>query len=304
MASSYLSSGEYAAYGLPATTTAAQVTQASVQVDAFLKRREGCIWTPDNLGNPCYMAATTPSITLTSTGSIVAGAGVVVPYTGAALSLDQIGDVVIVDRASSTLVEACVITGIAAGTLTLGNVVNSHTGATTMDLGMVICEQPRLPKNRSIARLAKFPALRLLSGYGQYGYGRRLDQISGQYAEFNLLANISAFGGPPQWVQFDVTQAQISFEDSAVWVPAGILLAYFTEVRLRYIAGWSAANLPTEIKQATANLVLAKAELPISSGVRSFRDSATGISVDRFGATLFSDDTKDLLAPYQARLFA
>ena len=301
MPSVYIDPTEYAAYGLPATTTVAQIQQASTQVDAYLQRKQGCVWTPDATGNPCYMSACQPSLTLTSTGPIAPGDQVTVPYTGAPLNIEQIGEVVIIDRTSSGVMEACAIAAIATGSITLASVANNHPAGAEMDLGMTIYEQRTVPHNRSIARVAQYPVLRLVSGIGRYGYGRRTDQMKGTYQEFNLLATISAFGGPPPWVFFDTTQCSIASDTAEIWVPPGVLLAYFTDVRLRYIAGWQKENLPYQIKQATANILNAMTSLPVSTTIKSFRDSASGISVDRWGATLLSDDTKSILTPFQAR---
>ena len=61
--SAYLSGTDLEAYGVPTATTA-QVQRASALIDAYLKRPEGCVWVPDTVGNPCYMAGLDPTITL------------------------------------------------------------------------------------------------------------------------------------------------------------------------------------------------------------------------------------------------
>ena len=306
MPSSYLSPGEYTTYGL-ASATAGQVVQASTQVDAFLKRRQGCIWVPDTLGNPCYMLSATPTVTLIAAAPFGPGSQVVVPYSGAGpLTNDFVGEVLVIDRSNSALVEACQVASVdlTAQTLTLLRVINSHNTAATMDAGLQILEEIRLAANRAIGRIGQWPVVNLISGYGRYGYGRRLQQTQGVYADVNLLATVTAFGGPPPWMFIDTTGCGVSVNSGEIWIPAGIMLAYYSEVRFRYVAGWSAANLPYDIKQATANIVMAIQDLPVSAAVKGLRSSAGGISVDRFGATLLSEDTKALLTPYAARVYA
>lgn len=302
MPSAYLQPSDYAAYGVTGAT-AAQVQAASLVIDGFLKRKEGCVWVPDANGNPAYMAGATPIYSLTATGAISPGTSVVVPYTGMTLNTEMIGDVLVLDKANGSVVEACVITAIAPGRVTLASVSFSHFASATMDAGLVIYEQRDTPASRSIVSTSKYPVLRLLSGYGQYGYGRRSNQVRGDYAEFNLLATISSFGGPPQWIGFDVTQCDIVNDGNDIWIPAGILLAYFSSVRLRYVAGWSQANLPPQIKQACANLISATGDIPVSPNIKSFNDQSVGISMTRFSATRLDTDTQAMLVPYQARLF-
>lgn len=303
MPSQYLAGADLLAYGVSGATLA-QVTQASAIVDSFLQRKEGCVWAVDFNGDPCYMAALSPLVTLTNTAAIFPGPSVVVPYVGATLGVENIGDVVVIDRGTPMSTEACVISAISSGTLTLLSVKTSHAASTTVDLGLHIYEQVGLPSNRSIARVAKFPNIRLLSGMGRYGYGRRTDQFRGQFAEFNLLATVQSFGGPPQWIPWDVTQADIASTTGEIWVPAGLLLSYFSEVRLRYVAGWSAASLPAQIKQATAQIILAMGDIPLTAAVKGVRDDTTGLAVARFGPTLVSADTANMLTPFCARCWA
>src|SRR5215469_15190633 len=119
MPSQYLKSNEYPVYGLPTTTTDPQVFQASALIDAYLQRPEGLVWLPDSLGQPAYMAALEPKLTLNSSGAITAGSKVTVPLAQNVLILsDMLGEVVILDRGSAN-VEACVISNVGQGTITL-----------------------------------------------------------------------------------------------------------------------------------------------------------------------------------------
>ena len=301
MASVYLASTDYASFGVP-DADAAEVQQASLLVNGYLKRPEGLVWGADANGAPAYMAGATAALTLSAAAGFAPGSNVTLGYAGAALGQDSIGEVVTIDRANAAICETSVIAQAAPGSLTLASVLFAHAGGATLELGMAILEERALPKDRSVTRLARWPVARLLSGLGRYAYGRRDAQAAGEMAEYNLLAVVSSFGGPPLWIPFDVSQADVSIATSEVWVPAGALLAYYSEVRLRYLAGWSAAQLPLDVKQATANLVRAIIDQGLSANVESY--SAGDTKLARFSDTLLDADTKAMLAPYRARLFA
>lgn len=299
MPSAYLSGADFATYGLTTTTSSGSVIQASAMVDMFLKRPEGLIWTPDATGNPCFMAATTPSLTLTAPSSIAPGANVTVPVSGP-LAAVSVGDTLILDRAHPTAMEAVTVQGITPGvSIIVRSVANAHSAGAALDAGMVITEQKSLPANRPITTLARSPIVRITSGTGRYGYGRRGDNGASQINDFNLLAAFSQFGGPPLWEVFDTSVANFDPRTGQTWIPAGVMLAYYTDVRVSYLAGFSAASLPAEIKMATAQLVSALADAPSLGAVRSYRAGDT--QIERFADTMISGDVREMLLPYQAR---
>ncbi|MGC8703719.1 MAG: hypothetical protein ACP5RV_12440, partial [Thiomonas sp.] len=118
------------------------------------------------------------------------------------------------------------------------------------------------------------------------------------------------FGGPPAWEPFTPQANSIDPHTGQVWVPAGVLLAYYTEVRLHYIAGWNYASLPYQIKQACANIINNQAALQGIPG--SIQKAQTGAaSLTRFAgangqipSAAIDPDTAALLQPYRARVFA
>jgi len=301
MPSEYIQPSEYPVYGLPSSTTQSQVYEASLLVDAFLRRPEGMVWSPDWMGLPAYMAGLNPSLTFQSSGSITAGSKVAVPLTkNVPAWSDMIGEVVILDRSNQSAVEACVITAMTTGQITLGSVVNNHNPNCTIDFGLTIFEEKSLPSQRSITRTSRSP-VRLLSGMGRYGYGRKTDQEMGMYNEVNLLAAIQAFGGPPMWVPFDVSQASVSYTTREVWVPAGILMAYFSEVRLRYISGFQYSALPPIIKQATAQIVSAfQANPELQGQLKSI--GAGNTKIERFAPSQIDNDTRLELEQFRINL--
>lgn len=300
MPSSYLQSTDYATFGVPVSTSAGQVNQASAIMDGYMARPEGLLWTPDAKGNPCYMSAKTPLIVLTSSGSIAVGQNVNVTVTGGYAGI-QPGMVAILDRANPSLTEACIVNSVTGNVVQLTNVQLSHAPGCLLEFGMVIFEERQMPSGRPITVVSRTPVMMVLAGQGRYGYPRRGN--SGAYAvnEYNLLAAVTKFGGPPIWEIFDQTKVGVDPNTGELWAPAGILLAYYTEIRFSYIAGYQYASLPSQIKQACANIINSMTNMPMNGSIKSQRAGDTGL--ERFGATYFDEDTKSMLDPFRARLF-
>lgn len=307
MPSSYLTSGDFSTYGVPAGTTAGQIISASLLIDLYLKRPDGLVWIPDGTGSPGWMAAASPSITINYSGAIAANTGnTTINATGPVMGI-MVGDVLILDRANSAIaepvfVQSIVLNGVTA-TLQLGPVVFNHPGPVTLDGGMVIKQHKYMPDGRPITTLAFTPIARLISGQGRYGYGRRGDAAKYQVDEFNLLASLSHFGGPPAWEFFPVVGNNTGVDPGSgqVWVPAGVMLAYYSEVMIQYVAGYAAGNLPSAIKAACANIIAAQAGTPQLGSVKSYKAGDTEIQF--FLDTALSADTKALLSEYRAKLY-
>ena len=198
--------------------------------------------------------------------------------------------------------EASIVTEACGNTLTFQAVQFAHAASAKMDFGMTILQELPVPSKRTTVRVSQSPLVRLMSGFGRYGYGRRSDQFAGPSINTNLLAYVAAFGGPPMWTQFPVEETDINTTTGEVWIPPGLLLAYFTDVRLRYVAGWSQANLPPDIKQAVANIVRAAIDSPLAGNIKMMKTGDT--TVERFAASAIDADTKALLQPYKPFLMA
>jgi hypothetical protein len=296
--------GDYATFGVPNATTA-QVVQASVLLDAHLRRPEGLIWVADGSGQPCYMQSLSADLTLVAAQDIAPGQNVGVNVTGPLLAL-QMGDVVVLDRLNPDICEACVIgqiSGSAPGPLnaSLRSVMFLHESGCLMEYGLNILEQKFMPKDRPVTTLSRTPTIRVISGTGRYGYGRRGDAGNYNVDDFNLLAAMSKFGGPPAWEIWDPSNAGIDVGTGQLWVPAGIMLAYYSEIKVRYIGGFANANLPDAVKLATAQLVTAMMMNPMYGAVKSMRAGET--SVQNFVASNLSDDVKGALMRYQVNAF-
>lgn len=308
MPSVYLQSADYTAYGVP-NATPAQVQQASAQIDAYLARREGLIWAPDGNGNPCYMAGMNPSLTLTLASAIAPGQNVVVNVTGPTGML-KVGSVLIADVATAAITEALVVQAVVGQQVTFANVLFAHAQGAALAAGLTIVEQRTMPEDRPITMVAQTPVMAILSGVGRYGYMRRGMDAVGSIDTYNLLAVMSKFGGPPAWEVWTPQANSCEPETGTVWVPAGVLLAYYTEVRMHYVAGWTYATLPAQVKQACANIannIAAVAGMPGTMQRLQAGDTAMLRFANQAGilnSFVMDDDTKALLAPYRARLLA
>ncbi|MBB3258215.1 hypothetical protein F4827_003083 [Paraburkholderia bannensis] len=312
MPSSYLTSDDFSTYGLPSSTTTGQVTQASTLIDLYLKRPEGLVWSPDGTGAPGWMSALSPSITYQCAGPISPGQNVTVELTGGVASIN-VGDVLILDRANAGIAEPVAVVSFGNGLqsiagvtppvqVTLQNVVFEHPGPCTLDAGMVLKQHKFMPDGRPVTNLAYTPIARLLAGQGRYGYGRRGASSRYQVDEFNLLASLSHFGGPPVWEFFPMVNTGVDSETGQIWVPAGVMLAYYSEINLWYLAGYPASGIPAAIKMACANVIQAQASVPQLGAVKSYKAGDTAL--ERFAATLLDDDTKAMLAPFRAKAWA
>ncbi len=304
MPSQYLTGGDLATYGVPNATTN-QIIQASALVDAHLKRPEGLIWVPDATGLPGWMAALAPTLSLALGAAIAPGSSVPVQLGAAAQQL-SVGDVVVLDRGNNAAAEACVVATTTgpngALQITLQNVQFAHAQSATVETGLVIEEQKYMPEDRPITFLSRPVLARVISGVGRYGYGRRGDAANYNMEQFNLLAAVSKFGGPPSWELFQ--QPLYNSWDAntgQVWIPAGIMLAYYSEVKLRYLAGFSTTTLPSTVKQACATIIQASAGTQRLGNVKSYKAGDT--QIEMMAASVLDEDTKAALQPFAARMF-
>lgn len=309
MPSAYLSVDEAPLYGLKAVDSN-RIVQASALIDAYLKRPEGIVWAPDSQGNPAYMTAANPRMSFKVQGAINPGTNVPVTLSGPVAQL-TVGDVLVLDRpttaSQNSATESCIVattTGPGGGvSITLQTVLNAHADQATADLGLVVEEQRYMPDNRPITRSTRTPLVRLISGVGRYAYGRRGAGANYNMEQFNLLAALSKFGGPPVW---ELWQPPLNYswdpETGQIWAPAGIMLAYYSEVKVRYIAGFQQASVPPIVKLATAQLIEAIKSMPQMGNIKSIKAGDTAIQMAT--ASRLDEDTKRQLRPLVARAFA
>lgn len=302
MPSVYLSQDDYLTYGVQ-TTTPQAVTQASALVDAYLRRREGMQYMTDAAGVPAYMAGLSPSLNFTIAGGIATGSNIVVPMPTGLSMYGFLGDVAIIDRNTKSACEACVVSAVTNTSITLASVNNSHAANVTVEFGLTIAEQQPLPSQRAIARAGSWPIVRLISATGSYRYGRRINQQAGEYYDQSLLQMMQTFGGPPPWIPISVQSCDFNPMTGEIFIPTGVYLATYSDVRLYYVAGFSQVNIPSIIKAATAKAILAGINTAdLVGGVK--KAQAGGTVIERFANTVLSDDERAQLDLYRARLFA
>ena len=128
------------------------------------------------------------------------------------------------------------------------------------------------------------------------------------YAETNLLAFMQTFGGPPAWTQWGTTSPGTAAADfnsmtNEIWVPSGIYLDLYSDVRVYYVAGFSQANIPPIIKQVTASIILAEINTSGMAGeIKMARAGDTALT--KFENSVLDDDMRQQLTPYRARPYA
>lgn len=304
----YLQVGDGATYGIP-NVTSAQLQQASAQIDAYLGRREGLVWVPDGNGAPAYMGRALPELTLTLNGAINPGTNVTAILIGPTQMI-QAGAVLIADSGTPSITEALVVQSVTGQSVVFNAVQFAHANGATLQTGLTIVEQRTMPQNRPLTMVSRTPVTRVLSGVGRYGYMRRGEDSVGSIDTYNLLAVMSKFGGPPAWEPWTPQANSIDPQTGQIWVPAGVLLAYYTEVRIHYVAGWAYASIPQEIRQACANIannIINTAGVPgtmqkVAAGDTSFQ--RFNVQPQKLNSLLIDDDTKALLEPYRVRIFA
>ena len=301
MPSAYLQTADLATYGVSGAT-AQQITAASQLIDSYLYRPSGLVYTAGVDGTPVYMSALAPELSFTASAGFGPGSNVVITVTGPT-SLLEVGDCVVIDRANASVVEACQIIFISGNQLTLASVQYAHATSAVLETGLLIQEKRYAPKNRTEIVLSMIPVVRVVGGTGRYGYGRRGDQASYNMDNFNLLASLSKFGGPPAWEIWPAnTAAGIDPGTGMLWVPAGVMLAYYSEIKVRYVAGFTYAALPSGVKQACANIINTQVLFPeLNGNIQTLKTGAGQIT--RFKDTVLDADTRAMLDPYKARLF-
>nr|WP_199065103.1 hypothetical protein [Chromobacterium sp. ASV5] len=299
--SGYVQLNEAAELGAAAGVTQAHLDAATMQANAWMKRPEGLIYEVDAAGNPVAMAALTPRATFTTT-PLTPGQNVQATLSGPVAML-QIGDVLVADRGTANA-EALTVSSIQGQSVTFRRVRVTHDGAQPLLYGLVLTEQRSTSRDRALLRLSRTKIASLLSGVGRYGYPRRGDV---PFVDSNTLFALAAtFGGPPIWELFDPAQAAINAESGQVWVPLGMLMANYSDVRLHYVAGFPGA-VPADVKVAVVKIANQLAFN--TAGVSLKSENFGGMQYERFGGRLegggvIDQATAELLQPYKVMVMA
>lgn len=288
----YIDSSEYVRFGLSVSTTVEQVNNASDTVDAYINRPEGLLWEPDSLGAPLCMVRKQSESPRTLVSGILAGTNV--PATFSPGPIICVGEAVVLNRAklNGNASELCYVASVQGNTVVLAQVIGAHLAAESVELGLVIDETIALSKNRNVATVGKGPIARLVSVVGRTSYGRRGNSV-------NAVSDV--FGAAPLWRAVPVTSSDVDKTTGQIWCSTGALMLPYTEVRVVYVAGYVVKSLPSQVKQATANVVRAIAESPATANVKTYRAGET--QMERFLDSVIDGDTRNILAPYMASYF-
>jgi len=253
MPSEYLSPDEYAAYGLPTGTTVGQVRQASLLIDAALERKKGLIWAPDADGNPCYMVGAPASMAWVTVGAVDAGENVVVTLTKRAPAT-LVGQPIVFNRAADDAVEACTVVAVDGVTVTLDVVRHAHDAGVSIEAGLFLEHTGQTVGTPSRVFVDAKPVAGVISAKwrsrgGPTGLSAAFDDY-GQGLGWGERAIPEPTGA---WQTIDIAQIEIDASIGQVCVPCGL----YCDVKLHYVAGFSAEGLPAAIKLACAQLILA-----------------------------------------------
>lgn len=313
MPNQYILSADYAAFGLPNTTTQQQVIMASLIIDNYLNKPAGLLYEVDINGNPIYMSGLNPDFTLTATSSIAPGNSVTIPVTGALSALNSgstYGQTVVIDRGNSALQESCVIQSIdlVNRTVTLAHVQFSHASGILLETGLSIFEERFLQSARSVCNVSYTPVRMILAAQGTFTYPRHGDSIAYSYNTISPFAFFAQLNDEPIYQVMDATAVQFNSVSGIVYLPNSFYGNFYNDVRIYYIAGWTYTSLPASIKQACALIVNLGNSTNISDNVVSpitkYRAGGTEIdfaNAKNSTATIFyqNNSIASLLDPYR-----
>lgn len=113
-------------------------------------------------------------------------------------------------------------------------------------------ERKSIPSDRNQITLSVTPVLQILHCAGRYGYGRRdrraMNQINSDY-----IAALAVFGSPPRFSAINVDEIDLYGATGEVWLPTGLFLINYSEVQIRYKAGFT--QIPDRINAALAEII-------------------------------------------------
>jgi hypothetical protein len=155
-----------------------------------------------------------------------------------------------------------------------------------------------IPSDRNEVVLHYRPVIKLLDAAGRYGYGRR-DRRQMNVINVDYLAVMAVTGNPPQFNAIDVAQIDVDPATGICWLPAGLFLVSYSQVRLKWLAGF--VDMPARVKMAMMlliNSICAKGE-----GDRT-QYSVGKVSRTFATASYFTQDIERALAPFVVEVWA
>ena len=232
------------------------------------------------------MANLTPTQSYTGV-TVAPGTGVILTLPYGTFGPQSVGDAVILDKAGTC--EVCVITAASGSSITLASVQNNHTGI-TLDFGLTISEEVT-----GRVRLSRSPVVNILCAFGRYGFDREMRNITNGFDCFEeLLVTNYGTSGVSAWNPLDTTLWDVNNVTGAVRMP----LHGHESIRIRYVAGWSLANLPDLAKQCVASIVRNLIDSEIPANVKSIKAGDT--TIVNFNSSLIDADTRQMAQAFRA----
>lgn len=157
---------------------------------------------------------------------------------------------------------------------------------------VIYTEQLSLPSDRQEVILNVRPVIQILQLDGRYGYGRRDRRVLNN-VNYDYLAAIAVWGSPPGWTSIDPANADVYGATGEVWLPTGHFLVSYSEVRVKYLAGYT--QIPDRVKAAMADIL----NTICARGVSDRRMLGVGKVQQVFSSEGFVSSTaRDFLAPF------
>lgn len=156
-------------------------------------------------------------------------------------------------------------------------------------------ERLEVPSDQQRVVLAATPVAKIVSAAGRYSYGRR-DRRAVNQVNYDYLAAIAVFGSPPRFTEINPEQIEVYPPTGECWLPTGFFLINYTQVQLKYLAGYT--QIPFQAKAALANII----NEVCAKGVADRTDYSVGKVRRGFHTASFvSQDTYSLLDPFIVR---
>lgn len=150
-----------------------------------------------------------------------------------------------------------------------------------------------LPYDRQETRLTITPVISITDAAGKSGLGRRDRQGFNAYQSGLVASYMILLGGAPQWQAIDIRQIEIDSGTGIIFVPNSFILARYSVVRFRYIAGL--LTIPDRIKLCVFEIVQNMHAKGISDRTRyTVSKISRTYSTDSF----ITPTARQLLAPY------
>lgn len=116
-----------------------------------------------------------------------------------------------------------------------------------------IFEKRHMPSHGGLL-VRSFPVAKILEAEGHH------DTKSARYfntayeEEVGMMGMAAQLGGTQKWLTVNPAKCRISHDGTTVWIDPSLFCANYTDVRIRYLAGWPEDKLPEDIQVATALL--------------------------------------------------